>query len=70
MNKGTKRLETARGYIRENWEKESDREIAVSMEITKQQVREIRARLGLKRSKENQKRMQAKGFNKSGWKRK
>ncbi len=69
MNNGTARTKAARDYIAANWIELADRELALHLNMTKDNVKHMRLRLGFKRDKENISKQLAKGFNKRGWKR-
>lgn len=61
-NNGTKRLAGARAYILENWENLSDSAMANDLDTTRNNVAHMRTRLGLKRTPENRRALQVKGF--------
>ncbi len=67
MNYGTKRTATARAYITEHWRDLADRELAAALNMTINNLKHMRLRLGFKRDADNIARQQAKGFNKSGY---
>ncbi len=67
MNYGTKRTAHARAYITEHWQTLADRELAAALNMTINNLRHMRRRMGLVRDKENIALQHAKQFNKTGW---
>ena len=50
MNRGSRKLEAARKFIRANWEVLTDNQLAVALDLNIVSIRRLRYRMGLHRT--------------------